>query len=664
MSRKDVNELRQQLESIYLPKFKSIENIIKGINNKSFKESNAIFKDLYNLLSQESLLIQALGNIRSNKGTSTPGITSETLNRMSILKINRIAQSIKNRTFKFSPIRRVFIPKPGKSKLRPLGIPTFTDRIVQEAIRIILEAIYEPTFEKLKHQNYGFRPGKSPHDSIRFIKNTATGSKYAIEGDIVGAYDNVNIKKLISILGNKIHDQKFLNFIKQGCYSGLLHMGKYEDTLLGVPQGGIASPILFNIYMHEFDLFVNNELQHYVTNYNKQNNRIYKPTNPEYKRIDGRIYYYNSQIKKIRKPGHFKELSEKQKQKLKHYILLKNSLVKERINIPSIIQSKREIRIVYSRYADDFIIFTNSTSKFTSHLRDLIGDWLKNNLKLDLSPEKTKLTNVTSNKAKFLGFDLYSHSHFKLSIAKATGNLIRTAGNVIKVGIDMDRVLNRLLNNGFCNKKFKPIAKRPYSVLPIREIIAKYNYMISGSANYFIPIIDRVQPFTRIHYILEYSCYGTIATKIKSSIFKIFRNFGKPPIFKLNVSLKLKDQSPKLLIREFSIISYLQAKRQALLIKERQIVTKSDIFSPMKRINWRTYKNLNAFCIICGTRENIEWHHVRSIKKGTVTGFTQVMKQLNRKQVPLCHKHHTEITSGRFSDIKISDLVKIDYYLA
>ena len=335
-----------------------------------------------------------------------------------------------------------------------------------------------------------------------------------------------------------------------------------------------------------------------------------------------------------------------------------------RIKIPSIIKDQRAIRIVDTRYADDWVILTNSNLKFATDLKLRITLFLKKTLELELSPEKTKITCIKTNYARFLGFTLYSYNKTKLSRSPRTKLLIRTGGYNIKVGIDMDRVISRLELNGFCDKSEKPIAKNSYSVLPTPEIITKYNYMISGSANYFIPLIENYRPFTYIQYILEYSCYGTISKKLNSSIYKIFKKHGKPPVFKIYTKYIDRNQEESVSENQFKITSYLENKRKALSLKDNQAGSSPDIFSPMKKINWRTSKNLNAFCCICGTYENIEWHHVRAIRKGKVTGFTQVMNQLNRKQMPLCRKHHLEVEQGKYNDIKLTELMRVDYWLA
>lgn len=663
------SNLTNELETIYMEKFKKISNIINNINNRSINDPNAKFDNLYSLLSKPELLIQSVGNLRANQGASTPGTSSETLAGISISKIQNLALCFKNKSFKFSPYRRIYIPKPGKKKLRPLGIPNFTDRIIQDAIRIILEAIYEPEFSRIHDQNYGFRKNKDAQQAVKFISRQGTGLNYALEGDIVGAYDNVQIPFLIKILKKKIIDQDFLNLIEQGCHCGLLEFGKYKDTLLGIPQGGIASPLLFNIYMHEFDLYINHKLKNIIDRYNtlnKRNSRTQR--NLSYEALNRNINSTKKEISIITRTRKIRELSPTEKALINAQIKQKKKILSDRTKTLTYIPEKRPIKILYCRYADDWILLTNSNLKFIKLIKKHITKWLKNNLKLDLSEEKTYITNIENKFAKFLGFTLFSLIHPKIKISSSYSSngsktLIRTGSHTIRVGIDMDRILKRLYINGFCNKKFFPQAKKPYSNLPSATIIEKYNSIIRGTANYFIPVLTQIQPYPRIHYILEYSCYHTLAMKYKTSISKLFKKYGhKHPNFPISMEITNKRTGIRHNItKNHRVIPYLIAKANAKLIRHN---VSSDVFQPMKKINWRSYKNLEAYCIICGTRENIEWHHVRSIRKGKVTGFTQVMKQLNRKQVPLCKQHHLEVTQGKYDQTKISDLVHIDYWLA
>jgi group II intron reverse transcriptase/maturase len=262
-------------------------------------DPNRPFDDLYSILCRKELLIPAVGNIKNNKGSLTKGINNETIDDIGLKKIEILTEELKNKTFKFKAIRRVYIPKPIKTVKRPLGIPNFMDRIIQEGIRIILEAIYEPIFEKL-NVNFGFRKNYSAHQAMHRIKKLSPACEIAIEGDIKGAYDNVNHDILIKILKNTISDKNFINLIQQGLKSGILEFGKYHDTLIGTPQGGIGSPILFNIYMHEFDKYIQEGLQEFINQYNTNENRKTKPFDPKHKRISDKIYRLRKKYNKLK----------------------------------------------------------------------------------------------------------------------------------------------------------------------------------------------------------------------------------------------------------------------------------------------------------------------------------------------------------------------------
>lgn len=247
--KKRIAQLRLDTEIKYTNIIKPVANILKGIAKRSNEIKNLLtlqtkekFAGLYDLLSKEALLVQAYGNIKSNKGSLTPGVSKETIDGMSMVRIKKLSKDIKEGKFKFSRVRRVWIQKQKrykkgeKIKLRPLGIPNFRDRIVQEAIRIILEAIYEPVFENI-NSNYGFRPGKGAHHVIRQLKEYGSNCTVAIEGDIEGAYDNVDHDIMTNILRKRIRDEKFLKLLNVGFKSGILDQGKVTDSLTGVPQG-------------------------------------------------------------------------------------------------------------------------------------------------------------------------------------------------------------------------------------------------------------------------------------------------------------------------------------------------------------------------------------------------------------------------------------------
>lgn len=379
---------RDRLRKIYESKFNEIKKILSGIEKECLSGSAKKIGNLYNLLTKEAIYVQGLGNIKSNKGMATKGTDDETLNGMNLERISKICNEMKLRTFKFSPFRRVFIPKPGKKVLlasQPLGIPNFRDRLVQSAIKIILETIYEPEFERI-NLNYGFRPNKSCHDVIKKIKFNATGCRYALEGDIVGAYDNVNIKILIKILSKRISDNRFLGLIEQGCHCGLLEMGVFKNTLVGVPQGGIASPILFNIYMHEFDLFINTDLQKKIYLLNVAEGRVDHPIDPRWQKANQAVFNAKTRVKNylnrwkgVRSIRSFGSL--KDKLQLNSLLELKKNVNMTRLKFPNTIVSKKKVRILFYRYADDWILLSNCKKEYLLELKEVISEWLGKSLK-------------------------------------------------------------------------------------------------------------------------------------------------------------------------------------------------------------------------------------------------------------------------------------------
>lgn len=681
MTRKKSNRatLTQELKDSYTQKLIGIKSILMGITNRSRNEAqtNTVkrpFDDLYSLLCNKSLLIQALGNIEKNKGKLTPGVDAITIDSMSNQRIDDLLSELKSHNFRFSRTKRKWIPKlklykiGEPKKLRPLGIPTFKDRIVQEAIRIILEAIYEPIFEQ-DNFNFGFRPGYGCHHPILKIKREGPGLSIAIEGDIEGAYDNVDHNILINILEKKISDRKFLKLIYQGFKSGILDQGNKIDSISGVPQGGIASPILFNIYMYEFDHFIKTELQQEIDNINKTENRTKKPRYKEYDNLSTKISRIRNKYRDQKNNRKFIELNPSEQSVVLKLRKDLQSLIKLRQKMPSLRMDKREIKILYTRYADDWIILSNCKKQVAILIKEKIEEWLKTNLKLSLSPTKTKITNLKIDSAKFLGFSIRTYNKRRFT-KNSYGELEKSAGWDLIVDIDKDRYLDKLVLKGFSNIKHKPIAKNPWTVLQPEEIITRFNYILRGIANYYLPVIDRLSYFQYLTYILKFSCLSTFAKKYKTKITNISKKYGDPLTIKVTQKIsyqKLAKTSQT--EREYKLLNYETLKTikkyKKFDWKKSKFVNipEEDLFKPMNSINWRTYKNLDNICCICGTDKDVQQHHIHHIRKGKVVGFAQVMKQLNRKTIPLCKTHHLEVHNHKYDDIKLSDLVGIERFI-
>jgi group II intron reverse transcriptase/maturase len=233
---------------------------------------------LYRQMFNKDLYLLAYGNIYSNKGAMTPGASEETADGMSEEKIDQITELMRHERYRFSPARRIYIPKKN-GKLRPLGLPSWSDKLTGEVVRLLLEAYYEPQFSDRSH---GFRRKRGCHTALREIEGTWTGTVWFVEGDISDCFGSLSHQVLLAIMAEKIQDQRFLRLIRNMLRAGYLEDWEYRDTLSGCPQGGVVSPILSNIYLNKLDDFVEREL---IPQYTRGKRR--KP-NPEYVRAEWR----------------------------------------------------------------------------------------------------------------------------------------------------------------------------------------------------------------------------------------------------------------------------------------------------------------------------------------------------------------------------------------
>ena len=345
------------------------------------KERNGKFYGIYKLICDENILFGAYHNIKSNPGNMTPGSDNLTLDGISQKSISSIAQELKNETFQFKPSKREWIPK-ANGKMRPLGIPSPRDKIVQKAITMLLELIYDPTFSKYSH---GFRPNRGCHTAMRQVSQWS-GTQWAIEGDIKGFFDNVDHHILAELLQKKIGDQQFIDLYWKLVKAGYVEEGIKRDSLLGVPQGGIVSPILSNIYLHEFDQFV----EDLIGKYNSVAKDITK-RNPEYDKLTRRIQYLRDK---------HPVLTQRSKEVVEEI----NKLRKLRRLVPSRLPNGTRVR--YVRYADDWVVGIYGPQTFAQEIKEMLDAFLTNELKLELSQEKTKITDLLKDKGKFLGFYL------------------------------------------------------------------------------------------------------------------------------------------------------------------------------------------------------------------------------------------------------------------
>jgi group II intron reverse transcriptase/maturase len=321
------------------------------------------------------LYLLAYGRIYSNKGAMTPGVTGETVDGMSMDRIGRIIDAMRHERYRFSPVRRIYIPKKN-GKLRPLGLPTWSDKLVGEVVRLLLEAYYEPRFSD---RSYGFRPGRGCHTALRDVAETWTGTTWFIEGDISDCFGSLDHSIMIEILAEKIHDNRFLRLVRNMLQAGYLEDWVWGATLSGAPQGGVASPILSNIYLHKLDVFVESTL---IPQYTRGVRRV---ANPEYKRVA-------SAIQRARKRGDRATVRELRKRQ--------RGLPSQDPNDPGY----RRLR--YARYADDHLVGFVGPKAEAEEIKKRVAEFLHDELRLELSRQKTLITHARTGAAKFLGYEI------------------------------------------------------------------------------------------------------------------------------------------------------------------------------------------------------------------------------------------------------------------
>jgi len=548
------------------------------------------------ILSDPKFLVACWVRIRSNKGSLTPAFDGS-IDGIKSSWFTETANQIRNGKYQFKVARRKYIPKPNSNKLRPLTMPSSKDKIIQEGMRFLLEIIFEPNF---KDNSYGWRPNRGCLTAINDIKMKCKGASWYIEGDIEQQFPSLNHKFLISILNSKIHDQAFIDMVYKYMKIGYGESIKQATPMkIGVIQGGILSPILANIYMQPFD--------EWITEYLKPNfdKGVKRAKNPEY-------------FKKYRQDG------RKVKDKTIRSVLTNDPDFK---------------RLYYFRYADDFIISVDGTKEDCINLRDQIKEFLSNKINLTLNVKKTKITNAQSESAKFLGYIIHKTPMNKMPIRRdKQGRLSRVVPRPM-TDAPIKEIVEKLIERNYVKRNGNPTRNARFINHTLADIINHYRAVERGILNYYSLATNYSRLAGRIHFILKYSCVLTIASKMKlRTKKKVFKKYGK--------DLKILNEKGKI-IACYPTIEYKKPKKIYTKSIKRYDVNLVETLD--SRLN-RGRKDLKRPCAVCGSNANIEVHHVKSLRKRPKKGdFLQnMMSKMNRKQVTLCQKCHSDVHTGKY----------------
>jgi group II intron reverse transcriptase/maturase len=554
--------------------------------------------ELYRQLFNPDLYLLAYGRLYSNDGAMTPGADGETVDGMSLEGIGRIIGALRGERYRFQPVKRVWIPKKN-GKLRPLGLPSWSDKLVGEVVRLLLEAYYEPRFSGRSH---GFRPGRGCHTALTEVAETWTGTTWFIEGDISDCFGSLDHDVLLSILAEKIHDNRFLKLLRSMLQAGYLEEWEWNATLSGAPQGAVASPVLSNIYLDRMDKFAETVL---IPEYTRGRRRA---ASPAYQKVQKAI-------------ARARGASDRAALRL---------LRKQQRSLPAgDPRDPRYRRLRYVRYADDHLLGFTGPKAEAEEIRDRLARFLREDLKLELNQDKTLITHARTGAARFLGYEItVQHSRDRPQVNGVIGLRVPRAVITAKCA--------PYLRLG------KPGHQPQLKNLGDYEIISAYGARYRGIVQYYLLAGD-VFRLNRLRWVMGTSMLKTLAAKHRSTVTTMARKYqattvtprGKRSCFEA----RIEREGRKPLVARFGGIPL--ARQKKAVIDDRPIppVTGPKELITRLRAGW---------CELCGKRAGVHVHQVRKLADLVTPGqpqpaWAQHMARKRRKTLIVCPPCHDSI---------------------
>jgi group II intron reverse transcriptase/maturase len=560
--------------------------------------------ELYRQLWNKGLYLLAYGNLYGNSGAMTPGACGETADGMSEAKIDAIIEAMRHERYRFAPVRRVFIPKKN-GKMRPLGLPSWSDKLVGEVVRLLLEAYYEPQFSDRSH---GFRKKRGCHTALREAENTWTGTVWFIEGDITDCFGKIDHDILIGILAEHIRDNRFLRLIRNMLKAGYLDDWVYHETLSGTPQGGVLSPLLSNIYLNKLDQYVERKL---IPRYTRGEQR---KRNPEYRRIEARRM-------RARQRGDRAAVRE---------------LTKQMRALPSKDPADPEYRrLQYCRYADDHLLGFIGPKAEAEQIKAELARFLRDELKLELNADKTLITHARSGAARFLGYKItVQHSDTKITNGR------RAVNGKIALHVPLDVIKAK---SAPYRRHGKPWHRSRLQNLPDYDIVRIYGAEYRGVVNYYL-LADDAWRLNTLRWNAETSMLKTLGAKHKSTVTKMAARY------------KAKIDTPGGLRTCFEARAHRPGKQDLVarfggipLTRDRNAIIRDPVAPPVtvprKELIYRLRRRA---CELCGHGTSVVVHQVAKLaalgKPGPgQPGWAAVMARKRRKTLVVCAACHDVI---------------------
>jgi group II intron reverse transcriptase/maturase len=538
----------------------------------------------------------------------TPGADGETVDGMSLGKIGRIIDALRHERYRFTPVKRVYIPKKSGA-LRPLGLPSWTDKLVGEVIRLLLEAYYEPRFSD---QSHGFRPGRGCHTALREVVNTWKGTTWFIEMDIAQCFDQLDHSIMLETLGEKIHDNRFLRLVRNMLEAGYLEDWEWNATLSGCPQGGVVSPILSNIYLDRLDKFIETVL---IPEYTRGTCRA---VNPAYQEIA-------TAIRGARSRGDRAQVRELRK--------------RQRCIPRGDPQDPHYRRLRYLRYADDQLLGFTGPKAEAERIKTRLATFLRDDLSLELSPDKTLITHARTSAARFLGYEITVHH----ANQKITGG--RRATNGV-IGLRVPREVIKAKSAPYL-RRGQPAVRSWLVNSDDHTIVTTYGAEYRGLVNYYLLAGD-VWRLNRVRWVMETSMLKTLACKHASSVAKMAARFrasvDTPHGPRKCVQVSVERAGRKALTARFGGIPLTRCKNAILTDRRSPPLT-----SRRKELITRL---LAGRCEMCQRPGEVEAHHVGKLAHLDKAGqprpaWAELMARRRRKTLIVCAACHDLIHARR-----------------
>ncbi len=566
---------------------------------------------LYRQLFNPWLYLVAYKRLYSNAGAMTAGVTGETVDGMSLGKIDGIIAAVRTERWRWNPVKRIYIPK-RNGKLRALGLPGWSDKLLAEVVRMLLDAYYDVQFSDRSH---GFRSGRGCHTALSEVVDVWNGTHWFIEGDIARCFDALDHTVMLETLGEKIHDGRFLRLVEAMLKAGYLEDWRWNATLSGAPQGGVASPILSNIYLDRLDRYVEKQL---LPQYNRGERRA---PNPAYERV-------SAAIRGARRDG--------DRELVRRLRLQRRTLPSKDLHDPGY----RRLR--YVRYADDVLLGFSGPKAEAVQIKQQLGQFLHDELKLELSEAKTLITHARTGRARFLGYDIVTQ--------QADNKLDRRGRRTVNAGIGL-RVPREAIARrcALYMRRGKPWHRPQMLSDHDYSIVSQYQAEYRGVVQYYLLAAD-VCRLGKLHWVMQTSLLKTLAGKYHTSVAKMARKYKATtdtpagPRTVLQVTVE-RDGGRKSLVARFGGIPLKRQKTSVLVDRNPNMFTTSG--------NELIGRLVAGACELCGSTRRLEVHHIRKLAdlnrpgRNEKPAWVQIMAKRRRKTLIACTTCHDHIHAGR-----------------